>query len=178
MSETGTKNDFCVYLRVSTTQQGKSGLGLEAQRESVNRFVAQRGGKIIAPEYIEIETGKHDARPELAKAIKRCRQTGATLLVAKLDRLSRNAAFLMTMHTSAVGFVAVDLPDANSLTIGVMASFAQHEREAISARTKDALQAAKARGKVLGGFRANSPDIHPLSKAGRRHAPAQRDCAG
>jgi DNA invertase Pin-like site-specific DNA recombinase len=120
----------------------------------VRQFVAQRGGEIIAPEYREIESGKVNNRPELEKAMKRCRLTGTMLLVAKLDRLSRNAAFLMTLKDSGVPFVAADMPDANTLTIGVMASLAQHEREVISKRTKAALEAARARGTKLGGTRA------------------------
>lgn len=155
---------FVAYMRVSTARQGKSGLGLEAQRDSVRQFVAQRGGKIIAPEFVEVESGKNNDRPELAKAIKRCRLTGATLVVAKLDRLSRNAAFLLTLRDSGVKFVAVDLPDANTLTVGVMASVAQYEREAISERTKKALAAARKRGVVLGGFREESPDIARFQK--------------
>src|SRR5665213_1755839 len=140
---------FVSYLRVSTAKQGRSGLGLEAQREAVRQFVAARGGKIIAPEFVEVETGKRNDRPDLEKALKRCRLTGATLVVAKLDRLSRNAAFLMTLRDSGVSFVAADLPEANTMTVGVMAVVAQHEREAISQRTKAALAAARARGKTL-----------------------------
>jgi DNA invertase Pin-like site-specific DNA recombinase len=121
--------------------------------------VASRGGKIIAPVFVEVETGKRNDRPELDKALKRCRLTGATLVVAKLDRLSRNAAFLMTLRDSGADFVAADLPEANTMTVGVMAVVAQHEREAISQRTKAALAAAKARGRVLGGFRAGAPNI-------------------
>jgi DNA invertase Pin-like site-specific DNA recombinase len=155
---------FVAYMRVSTARQGKSGLGLEAQRDSVRQFVAQRGGKIIAPEFVEVESGKNNDRPELAKAIKRCRLTGATLVVAKLDRLSRNAAFLLTLRDSGVKFVAVDLPDANTLTVGVMASVAQYEREAISERTKKALAAARKRGVALGGYREESPDIARFQK--------------
>ena len=150
---------FVAYLRVSTAKQGRSGLGLEAQRESVRRFVADRGGRIIAPEFVEVESGKRNDRPELTKALKRCRATGATLVVAKLDRLSRNAAFLMTLRDSGVAFVAADLPEANTMTVGVMAVVAQHEREAISVRTKAALAAVKARGKALGGLRAGAADI-------------------
>jgi DNA invertase Pin-like site-specific DNA recombinase len=150
---------FVAYLRVSTARQGRSGLGLEAQREAVQRFVVARGGNIIAPEFVEVETGKRNDRPELVKALKRCRLTGATLVVAKLDRLSRNAAFLMTLRDSGVDFVAADLPEANTMTVGVMAVVAQHEREAISARTKAALAAARKRGTSLGGLRAAAPDI-------------------
>jgi DNA invertase Pin-like site-specific DNA recombinase len=137
----------------------RPGLGLEAQREAVRLFVVSRGGRIIAPEFVEVETGKRNDRPDLTKALKRCRLTGATLVVAKLDRLSRNAAFLMTLRDSGVCFVAADLPEANTMTVGVMAVVAQHEREAISQRTKAALAAAKARGTALGGFRARAPNI-------------------
>ena len=157
---------YVAYLRVSTAKQGRSGLGLEAQQEAVRRFVAERGGRIIAPEYVEVETGKRNDRPELAKALKRCRATGATLVVAKLDRLSRNAAFLMTLRDSGVTFVAADLPEANTMTVGVMAVVAQHEREAISTRTKAALAAAKARGKRLGGRRAGAADIAQYQRQG------------
>jgi len=157
---------FVAYLRVSTARQGRSGLGLEAQREAVQRFVAGRGGRIIAPEFVEVESGKRNDRPELAKAIKRCRLTGATLVVAKLDRLSRNAAFLMTLRDSDVEFVAADLPEANTMTVGVMAVVAQHEREAISARTKAALAAAKARGRHLGGRRPGAADITRYQREG------------
>ncbi|WP_284735883.1 recombinase family protein [Dongia deserti] len=150
---------YVAYLRVSTGRQGRSGLGLEAQRETVKQFVAQRGGVIIAPEYVEVESGKRDDRPELDKALARCRRTGATLVVAKLDRLSRSAAFLHKLRDTGAPFIAADLPEANTLTIGVMASLAQHEREIISRRTKEALSAAKARGRRLGGLRAGAADI-------------------
>jgi DNA invertase Pin-like site-specific DNA recombinase len=132
-----TKPKFVAYLRVSTDRQGKSGLGLEAQRTAVHQFVAQRGGEIIAPEYREIESGKVNNRPELEKAMKRCRLTGATLLVAKLDRLSRNAAFLMTLKDSGVPFVAADMPDANTLTMRYGVTGA--------ARARDDLQAHEGR---------------------------------
>lgn len=154
-----TEAKFVAYLRVSTARQGRSGLGLEAQREAVQRFVNSRGGKMIAPEFVEVESGKRSDRPQLAKALNRCRVTGATLVVAKLDRLSRNAAFLMTLRDSGAEFVAVDLPEANTMTVGVMAVVAQHEREAISQRTKAALAAAAARGRALGGKRRGAADI-------------------
>ena len=157
---------FVAYLRVSTAKQGRSGLGLEAQREAVRQFVVGRGGKIIAPEFVEVETGSRNDRPELDKALKRCRLRGATLVVAKLDRLSRNAAFLMTLRDSGVDFVAADLPEANTMTVGVMAVVAQHEREAISQRTKAALAAARARGRVLGGFRGAAPNIAEYQQKG------------
>lgn len=162
-------NKFVAYLRVSTARQGRSGLGLEAQRETVQRFVKERGGRIIAPEFVEVESGKRNDRPELEKALKRCRLTGATLVVAKLDRLSRNAAFLMTLRDSRASFVAADLPEANTMTVGVMAVVAQHERETISKRTVDALEAAAKRRKKagmppLGGLRAGAPDISRFQK--------------
>jgi len=152
--------DFVSYLRVSTARQGRSGLGLEAQREAVRAFVAARAGRIIAPEFVETESGKRNDRPQLQAALRRCRATGATLVVAKLDRLSRNAAFLLTLRDSGGPFIAADMPEANTLTIGILAVVAQAEREAISARTKAALAAAKARGVQLGnprGFRNLKP---------------------
>jgi DNA invertase Pin-like site-specific DNA recombinase len=166
---------FVAYLRVSTSRQGRSGLGLEAQREAVQRFVKDRGGKIIAPEFLEVETGKRNDRPELQKALQRCRLTGATLVVAKLDRLSRNAAFLLTLRDSGADFVAVDLPEANTMTVGVMAVVAQYEREMISARTKAALAAAKARGRRLGGYRQNAARIADYQAQGLEAAMRRAD---
>lgn len=138
------------YYRVSTARQGASGLGLEAQRAAVETLCAARGWELIAPPFQEIESGKRADRPELAKALERAKLTGARLVIAKLDRLSRNAAFLLTLKESGVEFVAADMPDANNLTVGIMALVAQQEREAISRRTKEALAAAKARGQRLG----------------------------
>jgi DNA invertase Pin-like site-specific DNA recombinase len=169
------KGKYVAYLRVSTDRQGKSGLGLEAQREAVRRHVETRQGTIIAAEYIEVESGKRNDRPELTKALKQCRLTGATLIVAKLDRLSRNAAFLMTLRDSGADFVAADLPDANTMTVGIMALVAQHEREAISARTKAALQAAKKRGVVLGGLRPGGSQVGLYQAKGVTAAVARAD---
>jgi DNA invertase Pin-like site-specific DNA recombinase len=138
------------YYRVSTARQGASGLGLEAQRVAVEALFAARGWELIAPPFREIESGKRSDRPELAKALEQAKLTGARLVIAKLDRLSRNAAFLLTLKDSGVEFVAADMPDANNLTVGIMALVAQQEREAISRRTKEALAAAKARGQRLG----------------------------
>jgi DNA invertase Pin-like site-specific DNA recombinase len=129
---------------------------LEAQQDAVQRFLAAGKWEQIGVPLIEIESGKRDDnRPKLQEALRMCRLTGATLIVAKLDRLSRNAAFLMTLRDSGVQFVAADMPDANNLTVGIMALVAQQEREAISARTKAALAAAKARGVRLGGNRGH-----------------------
>lgn len=137
------------YLRVSTAKQGQSGLGLDAQREAIEAFARQRRARIIKT-FTEIESGKKNDRPQLAKAIHLSRVTGATLVIAKLDRLSRNACFLLTLRDSGIKFVAADMPEANELTIGIMALVAQQEREAISKRTREALKAAKARGAKLG----------------------------
>jgi DNA invertase Pin-like site-specific DNA recombinase len=140
---------FVIYLRVSTGRQGESGLGLEAQREAVSRYVASVGGKVIG-EYVEVESGKRNDRPVLMQSIAACRRESATLLIAKLDRLSRSVHFIAGLMESKVPFVAVDMPFATPLLLHVMAAFAQHEREQISLRTKAALAAAKARGVQLG----------------------------
>lgn len=140
---------FVAYFRVSTMQQGRSGLGLEAQREAVSRFVAQNGGSVIA-EFQEVESGKNADRPQLALALERCRLTRSTLVVAKLDRLTRDVAFLCKLRDSGVDFVAVDNPNANRLTVTILVAVAEEERRLISVRTQAALQAAKARGVKLG----------------------------
>ncbi|GGF79162.1 Site-specific DNA recombinase [Mameliella alba] len=150
------------YERVSTARQGRSGLGLEAQRSAIEAFAASRSAGVLA-RFTEVESGKRNTRPELDKALNLARLTGATLVIAKLDRLSRNAAFLLTLQSSGVGFVACDMPEANDLTVGIMALVAQQEREAISKRTKEALAAAKARGVKLG----NPNGAAALRRAGR-----------
>jgi DNA invertase Pin-like site-specific DNA recombinase len=140
---------FVAYYRVSTARQGRSGLGLDAQREAVAGYVNGGAWSLVA-EFTEVESGKDNARPQLAAALAACRLHGARLVIAKLDRLSRNAAFLLTLRDGGVRFVAADMPDANEMTIGILAVVAQHEREQISARTKAALAVAKARGRKLG----------------------------
>jgi DNA invertase Pin-like site-specific DNA recombinase len=137
------------YYRVSTQKQGRSGLGLEAQKSAATEFIRTQGGVELAS-FTEIESGKISNRPKLEAALLRCRQAHATLLVAKLDRLSRNAAFLFNLRDSGVKFQALDIPEANTLTLGVMAVLAQHEREIISARTRAALAARRSRGLPLG----------------------------
>ena len=132
------------YFRVSTAAQGRSGLGLEAQKVSVAELARQRDWQVLA-EFTEVESGKRNDRPELAKALHHAKVTGAVLVIAKLDRLSRNAAFLLTLRDSGVRFMAADLPDACDLTVGVLAVIAQAEREAISQRTKAALGTVKAK---------------------------------
>jgi DNA invertase Pin-like site-specific DNA recombinase len=151
--------NYVTYIRVSTQKQGASGLGLEAQQTAVKSFLTANGGRVVAS-FRDVESGKLNERPGLQAALKRCKQTRATLLVAKLDRLSRNAAFLLSLRDSGVRFICADMPDANELTIGVLAAVAQHEREAISARTKAALAAAKARGVTLG-----NPRLKPGNRA-------------
>ena len=136
---------YIAYYRVSTDKQGASGLGLEAQQAAVQSYAAD-----IIHSFTEIESGKNDHRPQLQAALAMCRQTGSALLIAKIDRLSRQAAFLLTLRDSGVQIVAADMPNAGTLEFGVRAVVAQHEREEISKRTKAALQAAKARGTKLG----------------------------
>ncbi|MEM6635543.1 MAG: recombinase family protein [Pseudomonadota bacterium] len=143
------KMKVIAYIRVSTQRQGQSGLGIEAQKAEIAAF-AQANDAVIEAEYIEIESGGRNDRPELAKALKHARVTGSRLVIARLNRLSRNAAFLLALKDSGVDFVAADMPNANTMTIGVMALVAQEEREAISRNTKAALAAAKARGQKLG----------------------------
>ena len=144
------------YLRVSTKRQGKSGLGLEAQRSSVADFLNGGQWKLIK-EFVEVESGKRTARPQLEAALATCRVHGAKLVIARLDRLSRNAHFLLGLEKAGVDFIAADMPHANRLTVGVMAMVAEEEGRAISKRTKDALAAAKARGTKLGGHRGVTP---------------------
>jgi DNA invertase Pin-like site-specific DNA recombinase len=140
------------YLRVSTGRQGKSGLGLEAQRKAVADFL-NGGSWQLVKEFVEVESGKRIDRPVLADAIKACRLYGAKLLIAKIDRLSRDAHFLLGLEKAGVDFIAADMPNANRLTVGIMAMVAEEERRMISARTKAALAAAKKRGVKLGGYR-------------------------
>jgi len=143
---------FVAYYRVSTDKQGQSGLGLEAQRQAVMNYLNGGPWKLVA-EHTEVESGKRNARPQLEKALAACRKHKAKLVIAKLDRLSRNLAFIATLMDSGVEFVATDNPHANRLTVHILAAVAEHEREAISERTKAALQAAKRRGVKLGGPR-------------------------
>ncbi len=152
--QTVYQRSYVVYYRVSSKQQGASGLGLEAQRTAVEAYLKANNSEEIPPSFTEVESGKKNNRPELRKAVNRCKDTGATLLIAKLDRLARNLAFIFTLkeelEAAKVGFIALDLPEANTLTLGMMAAMAQHELEIISQRTKAGLAAAKARGVKLG----------------------------
>ena len=148
-----SENQFVTYFRVSTARQGVSGLGLDAQRQTVSQYLTG-GARTVLAEFVEVETGKGanalEKRPQLRSALELCKKSGATLLIAKLDRLARNVHFVSGLMESKVKFVACDLPEANQLTIHIMAAFAEHEARRISERTRDALAAAKVRGVVLG----------------------------
>jgi DNA invertase Pin-like site-specific DNA recombinase len=166
-----TSGKYVAYYRVSTRAQGDSGLGLEAQRSAVANFVK---GAIIA-EYTEVESGKNNQRIELSAAIERAKKEGAVLVIAKLDRLSRNASFIFTLRDSGVNFQCVDMPDANTLTIGIFATLAQHERELISSRTKAALQAKIAKGATLGKPENLTPDAQAKGVAGNARRAANNE---
>jgi DNA invertase Pin-like site-specific DNA recombinase len=163
------------YHRVSTAKQGSSGLGLEAQTRAIGEYTESKNGNLVGS-FTEVESGKNNDRPELAKALHLAKVTGATLVIAKLDRLSRNAAFLLTLRDSGVKFIAADMPDANELTVGIMALVAQQEREAISKRTKEALAAAKARGVKLGNPNG-AASLHRAGKGNKAAVKSIRDNA-
>jgi DNA invertase Pin-like site-specific DNA recombinase len=164
---------FVTYFRVSTTRQGISGLGLDAQREAVKNYLNGGDWEVVG-EFQEIETGTGNAlkRPQLAAALEMCRKTGARLLLAKLDRLSRSVHFISGLMQSNVKFVACDLPEANELTLHILAAFAEHEAKRISERTRDALRAAKARGVVLGAAGPTNlkPNVEARQKAANEFA--------
>lgn len=164
---------FVAYCRVSTARQGRSGLGLEAQEAAIRGFL-QAGDRLLSPIFVEVESGKRDDRPALAKALERCRATGATLLVAKLDRLARDVHFISGLMKQGVPFVTVDYPDAPPMMLHLQALMAEDEARKISERTKAALAAAKARGQQLGGIRPGQrlPDAQTL-QAGREAGAAR-----
>jgi DNA invertase Pin-like site-specific DNA recombinase len=141
--------DFVCYLRVSTDRQGALGLGIEAQREAVERYVASVGGRLIS-EHVEVETGRSAKRPVLLEAIAQCRRERAVLLIARLDRLARSVSFIASLMDGGVEFVAADNPAATKMVLQMLAVFSEFERDQIAARTKAALAAAKARGVKLG----------------------------
>lgn len=159
---------FVAYYRVSTAKQGQSGLGLEAQRQTVTQSI---GDGELLEEFTEVESGKHNSRPQFQAALKHARLTNSTLIVAKLDRLSRNAAFLNQLFDADVRIRCADMPFADRFTVGILAQVAQWERERISDRTKAALSVAKARGRSLGGKRPNQRSVNA---AGRRKAAQTR----
>jgi DNA invertase Pin-like site-specific DNA recombinase len=155
------------YLRVSTARQGASGLGLEAQRAAVADYL-NGGDWALVQEVVEIESGKRNDRPALAMALRLCRKHRATLVIAKLDRLARNVAFISNLMESGVEFVAVDMPQANRFVVHILAAVAEQEAEAISKRTKAALAAAKARGTKLGGRRVSAERFAEIGAAARQ----------
>ena len=171
------------YYRVSTQKQGNSGLGIEAQRATVTDY-AQRAGALVVAEFIEVESGKRNNRPQLAEAIAEAKRTGATLVIAKLDRLARNAGFVFALRDAGVKFIACDIPEANTLTVGIFAVMAQHEAELISTRTRAALQAKKARGEKLGKpenltaeARAKGREAHSRNAANNQNTKTARGYA-
>lgn len=153
---------FVAYFRVSTDKQGAFGLGSEAQCEAVARHVAAAGGTIVG-EFQEVESGKRNDRPQIAAALAMCRLRRAILVIAKLDRLARNVAFISSLMDSGVDFVACDNPHATRLTVHILAAVAEHEREKISQRTKAALAAAKARGIRLGNPQLEEARVRALA---------------
>ncbi len=166
---------YVAYLRVSTDRQGRSGLGLEAQQAAVRAFM-QPGDRLIEPPYVEVESGRVVDRPRLLDALARCWETGATLLIAKLDPLARDVHFIAGLMKQSVPFVACDMPNATSFMLHIRAAVAEEERRAISQRTRAALAAAKARGTKLGGDRGYRPETPPDSRLGvkARQAEAMR----
>jgi len=165
------EGQFVAYYRVSTARQGRSGLGLEAQQSAVRQYLNGGNWEMVA-EFTEIESGKrHENRPKLAEAMRICRLRGAKLVIAKLDRLARNVHFISGLREGGVRFVAADVPDANDMTVNILAAVAENEAKVISARTKAALQAAKAKGTKLGGDRGNLPGV---AKAGAEASVAAR----
>ena len=146
---------YILYYRCSTQRQGQSGLGLEAQQQQAKQYLNLVGGTLVQ-EFTEIESGRKNDRPQVQAAIELCRVHDATLLVAKFDRLSRDAAVLLGLKKSEVRFIAADNPSANELTVGILAIVAEAEAKAVSERTKAALAPTRARGTVLGGYRGYS----------------------
>jgi DNA invertase Pin-like site-specific DNA recombinase len=153
---------YIAYYRVSTVRQGKSGLGIEAQKQAVQ---AHLNGQKPISEFVEVESGRRSDRPQLAAALAASRVHKAILVIAKLDRLARNVAFVSSLMEAGVEFEACDFPQANRLTIHILAAVAEHEARMISERTRAALAAAKARGTVLGGFRGRAGTCTDLAKA-------------
>lgn len=161
------------YYRVSTEGQGRSGLGLEAQQQAIRSLCRNRGWEVVG-EHTEVESGNREKRPELSAAMHRAKITGSVLVVAKLDRLSRSVSFLAALQDSGAKFIAADMPEANELTVHIMAAVAQAERKAIGERTKAALQVAKSRGIKLG----NPNGAAALRRAGKGNGAAVASIKG
>jgi DNA invertase Pin-like site-specific DNA recombinase len=160
---------FVAYYRVSTQQQGASGLGLEAQRAAVSQYL-DGGDWQLLREFTEIESGKRTDRPKLVEALKVCKRHKATLVIAKLDRLARNVAFISNLMESGVEFVAVDFPQANKLTVHILAAVAEYEADMISKRTREGLAQAKARGVRLGGRKSSPARFAEIAAIGQKAA--------
>ncbi len=153
---------FIAYYRACAERERRSGFDIYTQRQAVADFIASKSGTLLG-EFTETESGKTRARPQLQEAIRECKRIEATLVIARIDRLSRNTDFLFALRDSSVLFVAADMPDANTLTVGILALLAEHEREAASRRTKEALAEAKRRGVKLG----NPQGARALQRAGK-----------
>lgn len=173
-----SQQTFVAYCRVSTERQGHSGLGLEGQQAAIKEFIGTQH-RLLAPAFVEVESGRRSDRPELAKAMAKCRATGATLLIAKLDRLARDVHFISGLMKQGVPFLAVDFPDTDPFMLHIRASVAEDEARRISARTKAALAAAKARGTVLGGVRDGQrlPSADAAQRGSRTAAVARQTAA-
>jgi DNA invertase Pin-like site-specific DNA recombinase len=168
---------FISYLRVSTDKQGEHGYGIDAQRKAVTDFL-NGGSWELVEEFVEVESGKRSDRPELARALAACRKHKAKLVIAKLDRLARNVAFIANLMDGKVDFVCCDMPEATRLTIHVLAAVAEHEREMIAKRTKDGLAAAKARGKILGNPKLAADNRAAAIERARALSPQLAELAG
>lgn len=158
------KGKFISYLRVSTDRQGEHGYGIDAQRKAVADFLNGGSWQLLG-EFVEVESGRRNDRPQLAAALAACRRHKANLVIAKLDRLARNVAFIANLMDGKIDFICCDMPEATRLTIHVLAAVAEHEREMIAKRTKDGLRVAKERGVVLGG-----PALASINSARQRAA--------
>lgn len=165
---------YASYYRVSTERQGRSGLGLEAQQMAVREFLKNSQGKLLR-EFTEIESGRRRDRPQLAAALELCRRSGASLVIAKLDRLARNVAFVSSLLESRVRFVAADMPEADRAFLQLAAVFGEWEARKISERTSAALKAAKARGALLGW--ADPSRHHAQREASRQGTSALQEKA-
>jgi len=167
-------NRYVAYFRVSTQKQGQSGLGLDAQKQAISEFLAQLGGEVIA-EFIEVESGKRADRPEFTKAADYAELANATVLVAKLDRLSRDLHFITSLQKRGIRFKLCDLPEIDQLTIHILAAMAEHEARMISQRTKSALRVAKERGVVLGNPHLAAQRNSDVSAANDQRVQKQQD---